>query len=160
MLDHRLPLHRLNDYGWFKPSRWFYLCCLWLSRTWLLLVFASASRSSGSDLLALFYPNQTLFYLGLISGLPAILILWLQSMRHRYRWLWPQWRWGYGVMLLSVCIDISIQCYQLISLPIGLSMTPAILLLGNVWCGWYLYKSPSSRLIFTHQGDWQSSPKK
>ncbi|QIZ77204.1 DUF2919 domain-containing protein [Ferrimonas lipolytica] len=148
----QLPLHRLNDHGWFRPSPWLYLCMILLARTWILFIGAVASREAGADLLALFYPNKFSFYLGLALGSPALLLLWLQGLRHRFHWIGKVWRYGYGLLTSIVIIDICVQGYHIIKLHGAFSLGPAIILLLSIWALWYLLKSNSSRLVFSHQG--------
>ncbi|WP_051202140.1 DUF2919 family protein [Ferrimonas senticii] len=148
-----LPLHRLNDFGWFRPSPWLYLCLLLLCRTWLLFIGAISSGESGSDLLALFYPNRSAFYLGLAIGIPALLLLWLQGLRHRLAWIGPIWRQGYWLLVTSLLLDLVLQLYQFWQHHGQFVLGPALVLLLSLWSLWYLLKSRSCRLLFSHQGE-------
>ena len=65
----------------------FLFWCLLLlqARTWVLFLMAGASRDQGDALLNLFYPDHSLFWIGLLPGVPAVL---LSGRRHVYPSLW------------------------------------------------------------------------
>ena len=70
----------------------FLFWCLLLlqARTWVLFLMAGASRDQGDALLNLFYPDHSLFWIGLLPGVPAVLAFLLSGRRHVY----PRvWRW-------------------------------------------------------------------
>ncbi|WP_298439358.1 DUF2919 domain-containing protein [uncultured Ferrimonas sp.] len=147
-----IPLHRMTDQGWFRPSPWLYLCLIFLGRTWLLFVGAAASREAGADLLALFYPNKLSFYCGLAIGTPALCLLWLQGLRHRFAWVGKIWRWGFSAIIVTLLLDLALQLQQLFLHNGRFVAGPAAVLLLSLWALWYLLKSRSSRLVFAHKG--------
>ncbi|HDT6543260.1 TPA: DUF2919 domain-containing protein [Kluyvera ascorbata] len=68
----------------------FLFWCLLLlqARTWVLFLMAGASRDQGDALLNLFYPDHSLFWIGLLPGVPAVLTFLLSGRRHVYPRLW------------------------------------------------------------------------
>lgn len=68
----------------------FLFWCLLLlqARTWGLFLMAGASRDQGDALLNLFYPDHSLFWIGLLPGVPAVLAFLLSGRRHVYPRLW------------------------------------------------------------------------
>lgn len=73
------------------------------ARTWILFVMAGASREQGSQLLALFYPDNHAFWLGLGFGIPAAIGLLLTGYRQRLPRVWQAWRW---VLIVSLAIAL------------------------------------------------------
>ena len=54
---------------------------------------AGASRQQGDALLNLFYPDHNNFWLGLLPGIPAVLVFIISGHRQRFPRLWPLMRW-------------------------------------------------------------------
>ncbi|MEN5017594.1 DUF2919 domain-containing protein [Erwinia sp. Eh17-17] len=88
----------------------FWAILLLLGRTWVLFIAAGASRQQGDSLLALFYPDNHAFWLGLASGLPAVPGLLLTGYRQRLPRLWQAWRW---VLVLSLMLTLGMQSASL-----------------------------------------------
>ncbi|GAA0511885.1 DUF2919 domain-containing protein [Tatumella terrea] len=72
----------------------FWLVLILQARTWIVLVFAGASRQQGNALLTLFYPDQQGFYPGLAFGLVAAVAFLLSGRRQQFPRLWAAWRWA------------------------------------------------------------------
>lgn len=92
-----------NDYdshGQLKLPGLFWLVLLLQARTWVLFVAAGASREQGAALLALFYPDSEMFWLGLLPGIPAVIAFLLSGRRARWPRLWCSWRW---VLIAAQC---------------------------------------------------------
>lgn len=112
----------------------FWLILLLLARTWLLLVMAGASRQQGSDLLALFYPDRQAFWIGLVSGAPALFDMLLTGYRAR----WPRiWQYGHSVLVLSLLVNLLLQGVQFAQSDLLRSPLPLLLagfdLLALLW---------------------------
>lgn len=73
-----------DNLGRLKLPVLFWGVLLLQARTWVLFVMAGASNQQGNALLALFYPDHTAFWTGLLTGGPAmvaffsalVVILW------------------------------------------------------------------------------------
>lgn len=124
----------------------FLFWCLLLlqARTWVLFLMAGASRDQGDVLLNLFYPDHSLFWIGLLPGVPAVFAFLLSGRRHVY----PRvWRW---LRLMLVVAQVILLCWQpwlwLSGEPlsgIGLS-----LFLLDIFALWWLLTSSRLRACF------------
>ena len=103
MVTLKYPPEEYDAKGQLRLPFLFWLILLLQARTWLLLVMAGASRQQGNDLLALFYPDQQSFWLGLALGIPSAMGLVLTGYRQRWPRLWQSWRW---VLSLSLLINL------------------------------------------------------
>jgi len=100
--------------GDLKPPTYFYYGLLFLARTWALLIISLASRETGNKLLAMFYPDKLHFYLGLASGLIAIILFLLSGRDHdKHPLICKIWQTGYPFLLLSIFFDLGLQLYYL-----------------------------------------------
>ncbi|CCP03925.1 Inner membrane protein yfeZ [Erwinia amylovora Ea644] len=88
----------------------FWAILLLQARTWLLFLMAAASGQQGSQLLEVFYPDNSSFWLGLCLGVPAALGLLLTGYRQRLPRLWQAWRW---VLVITLVLALLLQFYQL-----------------------------------------------
>ena len=79
----------------------FWCVLLLQARTWVLFLMAGASRQQGDALLNLFYPDHSLFWIGLLPGVPAVLAFLLSGRRHLYPRLW---KWLRPVLILAQLI--------------------------------------------------------
>ena len=95
---------------------------------------AGASRQQGNDLLALFYPDQQAFWIGLALGLPALAGMLLTGYRTRWPRLWQHWR---SVLALSLLVNLLWQGVQFIQGDLLSSPLPLLLtlfdLLALIW---------------------------
>ncbi len=83
----------------------FWIILLLQARSWLLLIMAGASRDQGNTLLELFYPETSVFWIGMALGVPAAAGLLLTGYRQRLPRLWRAWR---GVL----CADLLAMLLQ------------------------------------------------
>ena len=129
----------------------FLFWCLLLlqARTWVLFLMAGASRDQGDVLLNLFYPDHSLFWIGLLPGVPAVLAFLLSGRRHVYPrvWLW--------LRPMLVVAQVILLCWQpwlwLSGEPlsgIGLS-----LFLLDVFALWWLLTNSRLRACFNEVAD-------
>lgn len=86
----------------------FLFWCLLLlqARTWVLFLMAGASRDQGDALLNLFYPDNSLFWIGLLPGVPAVFAFLLSGRRQVYPRIWRLLR---PVLILSQLVLLGWQ---------------------------------------------------
>ncbi|WP_393948166.1 DUF2919 domain-containing protein [Kluyvera intermedia] len=86
----------------------FLFWCLLLlqARTWVLFLMAGASRDQGDALLNLFYPDHSLFWIGLLPGAPAVFAFLLSGRRQIYPRIWRLLR---PVLILSQLVLLGWQ---------------------------------------------------
>lgn len=129
----------------------FLFWCLLLlqARTWVLFLMAGASRDQGDVLLNLFYPDHSLFWIGLLPGVPAVLAFLLSGRRHVY----PRvWRWLRPMLVVAQVILLCWQPWLWLSgeplSGIGLS-----LFLLDVFALWWLLTNSRLRVCFNEVAD-------
>ena len=143
------PLQHYTESGNLKPPIYFYLAILFLTRTWGLLAISIISRETGHKLLAIFYPDKIHFYLGLISGLLAVLLFLLSGRDHdKYRVISKLWQCGYPVLLLSLLGDFSLQIYYLTQLHYQYSFSASLQLVMIIWFILYSLQSKHLKACF------------
>ena len=111
----KTPLHRFSpdDYdhhGVLRLPLWFWGILILQARTWILFVMAGASRTQGTELLQLFYPDTQRFWYGMLLGLPAALAFLICGRRQHWSRLWRCWRW---VLALSLAAALLGSLYSL-----------------------------------------------
>lgn len=129
----------------------FLFWCLLLlqARTWVLFLMAGASRDQGDVLLNLFYPDHSLFWIGLLPGVPAVLAFLLSGRRHAY----PRvWRWLRPMLVVAQVILLCWQPWLWLSgeplSGIGLS-----LFLLDIFALWWLLTNSRLRACFSEVAD-------
>ncbi|USD39281.1 MULTISPECIES: DUF2919 domain-containing protein [Ferrimonas] len=136
------PIYAFNQHGDLKPPLWLFVLMAFLGRTWLLMAIAAASRSTGSDILALFYPSTHYFYLGLLSGLPVVLLTILGRFKGGDRqWIKRVWQQGKWILMANWLLDLVLQASALHHQRGDVALYQALPLLASFWFGWYLIKS-------------------
>lgn len=135
-------LEAYDKHGFLKPPIWLWLGWFFLARAWVVFVMAGASRNQGSDLLTMFYPDHDRFYLGLLLGLPIILLMWLFGIRKKNNQIAEHvWRYGRLFTILVVLIDLVMVVEQIIVSRGQFHWVNAIVLLLLSWLLLFLYKS-------------------
>ncbi|WP_417345912.1 DUF2919 domain-containing protein [Ferrimonas sp.] len=136
------PIHAYDQHGSLKAPVWLYLLLAFFARTWLLLAIAAASRTTGSDILALFYPDTHHFYLGLASGLPVVVLMVCGRFKSDERpALATLWRYGRWLLLANWLVDLALQLSGVLHLRGEIGLYQSLPLLASFWFGWYLLKS-------------------
>lgn len=146
----RYALERYDQHGFLKAPKLIWLGWLFLAKAWIVFVVAGASRDNGTTILTIVYPDHSMFYLGLIMGLPSIILMWLISLRAPERsWLNRIVSMGKPLTLLMVILQF-IQTLYHIYLEHGVfNWANASTLLVLLWFGLYLLKSKSVRDCFS-----------
>jgi len=120
--------------GDLKPPSYFNYALLFLARTWALLVISLASQDTGNKLLPLFYPDKNHFYLGLMSGLIAIILFFLSGKDHdKHPFICKIWQQGYPFLIMSICFDLGLQVYYLSLDRFQYSLEASIQLVVILW---------------------------
>ena len=115
---------------------------MFLARTWCLLIVSVVLRDSGNQLLALFYPQKLHFYLGLGSGLIALILFFLAGREHdKHVFLSKLWQFGYPVLLINIFIDLSLQIFYLQIIHFQYSFTASVQLVAGIWALLYCLRS-------------------
>lgn len=142
-------MHHYNDAGDLKPPPLFYLCLLFLSRTWGLLLLSVASPETGNKMLSFFYPDNNHFYLGLASGFIALVLFFLSGRKFENSPLVSiLWKNGLYFILLSIIFDLTLQLYYLSEKQFSYSLSASIQLVFILWSLLYALRSRHLKMSF------------
>ena len=143
------PLQFYTQSGDLKPPTCFYYGLLFLARTWALLIISLASRETGNKLLAIFYPDKTHFYLGLASGLIAIVLFLLAGRDHdKHPFICKIWQRSYLFLIFSICFDLGLQLYYLYIDRFQYSIEASIQLVFVIWLLLFALRSKHLKASF------------
>lgn len=143
--------HYTNEGDLKSPSILLYIQ-LFLARTWLLLVISVVSHKSGTQLLDLFYPDRTHFYLGLIIGSLPILIFFIAGRRFKQKtWALKCWPWCFVVLVFALLCDLLMQLYYLNLVHFQYSIAASIQIVIVLWSFIFVLKSKQLRDSFQIQ---------
>jgi len=132
-----------DSQGYLNAPGLFWLVLIFQARTWVLLIIAGASRDQGDALLRWFYPDNDVFWLGLLPGIPAALAFILSGRRARLPRLWPLLR---PLLIMTQCLLFIWQCYALTDE--GLTAMTALLLVADLLALSWLIRSQRLRDYF------------
>ncbi len=136
--------------GFLKPSLWLWLSWLFLAKAWIVFIVASASRTMSTKLLSLIYPVPDSLYLGLLVGLPVVILAWAISLRTLERvWLNKILSFGRSYTIAVVSVQFVITLYHLSLTLWQFNWSDALTLLGLVWLLIYLSHSQRVKDTFT-----------
>lgn len=146
----RYALERYDQHGFLKAPKLIWLGWLFLAKAWIVFVVAGASRDNGTKILTIVYPDHSMLYLGLIMGLPSIILMWLISLRAPERsWLNRIVSMGKPLTLLMVILQFMQTLYHIYLEHGVFNWANASTLLVLLWFGLYLLKSKSVRDCFS-----------
>ncbi|MBF4335513.1 DUF2919 domain-containing protein [Vibrio anguillarum] len=146
----RYALERYDQNGFLKAPKLIWLGWLFLAKAWVVFVVAGASRDNGTTILTIVYPDHSMLYLGLIIGLPSIILMWLISLRAPERsWLNRIVSMGKPLTLLMVILQFMQTLYHIYLEHGVFNWANASTLLVLLWFGLYLLKSKSVRDCFS-----------
>jgi len=110
---------------------------------------AGASRERGPEILGMIYPDHSMLYLGLVMGVPGILMMWMVGLRHPDRkWALIFTRWGREITLLTTIAQFSQTVYHVYLQHGSFSWVTALTLLILLWLSLYVYNSRSVKDCF------------
>ncbi len=81
----RYAFDQYDAHGFLKAPILVWMGWMFLARSWVVFAMAGVSRESGSKLLAIVYPDSGTLYLGLLMGIPSLLLIWLMGLRQPER---------------------------------------------------------------------------
>ncbi|MFH0256318.1 DUF2919 domain-containing protein [Vibrio rumoiensis] len=145
--------YSVDDYdknGFLKPPMWLWLSWLFLAKAWIVFIIASASRTMSAKLLSIIYPVTDSLYLGLMVGLPIVILAWTISLRRPERqWLNKILAFGRSYTAAIVLAQFVITLYHLSQTQWLFNWSDALTLLGLVWLLMYLFQSQRVKDTFS-----------
>lgn len=144
--------YTIEDYdtnGFLKPTLWLWLGWILLAKAWIVFIVASASRDLSVKLLTLIYPINNSLYVGLLVGLPVVMIAWSMGLRKPERkWLSTLLSKGWQLTVLSVMVQFGLTLYHLSLTYWAFNWSDALTLLGLMWFLLFLLQSSRTKDTF------------
>lgn len=144
--------YAIEDYdinGFLKPTLWLWLGWILLAKAWIVFIVASASRDLSIKLLTLIYPINNSLYVGLLVGLPVVVIAWCMGLRKPERkWLSIFLSKGWQLTALSVMVQFGLTLYHLSLTYWIFNWSDALTLLGLMWFFLFLLQSSRAKDTF------------
>lgn len=149
-----IPLRHFDNNGRVKPNWAFWASVLFLLRSYAVLLAALSFRQDSSALLSLFYPQQTVLYQSLLSGIPVIIAVGCISFREAIANKLLRWPFQFILPLLGLGLVGDFTHYILLAMEMHwrFSWAAAIALTGNIIVALYLFRSLLLRAFVV---DWQ-----
>ncbi|OZS44827.1 DUF2919 domain-containing protein [Photobacterium sanguinicancri] len=145
----RYSFSAYDEHGLLKPSPMLWLTLAFSAKAWIIFVMAGASRQQGSQLLTLFYPLKESLYVGLLLGLPSLLLAWLSGQRHKHNKISNYiWRHGKQLLLVAYLSDCLLQTYHLFMTQGVFSWPNGVMILITAWLTMYLLRSSRVKNTF------------
>lgn len=149
------PLVKWQDFdfdGKVKIPWGFYFILIYLLRGYITWIFSLTYREDTSLLLSLVYTESGFFYLALLTGLPALLVQLLFSLKKQKNkpWYMALWLRSPWLLAAALAVDIVLQIKQVVlngGIAHGLQM---LLLFVGVYLLWYWLKSKRIKRFFSN----------
>ncbi|MDB1124571.1 DUF2919 domain-containing protein [Vibrio algarum] len=145
----RYLIEEYNNDGFLKAPKLLLAGWLFLAKAWIIFIVAGASRDMGAKLLEIIYPVHSSLYLGLIAGFPALLLIWLLSLRkHDRKRICMVVSYGKLATLITISVQILLVLYQIYLENSQFSWPNAVTLLSLIWLMLYILRSRRVRDCF------------
>ncbi|NVD06119.1 DUF2919 domain-containing protein [Vibrio sp. JPW-9-11-11] len=145
----RYAIEQYDKHGYLKAPKLLWLGWFLLAKAWVVFVVAGASRESGSKILAIIYPDQTMLYLGLVMGIPSLVLMWLFGLRNPERRIITRLvEWGRSITLLTACAQLVQAAYHVYLAHGAFSWANGVVMLLLLWFILYVINSRSVRDSF------------
>ena len=144
-----LNLNYYDEAGRVKPSSALLWVVVFLCRSLLILIMAVAIRQDGNMILRLFYPEEKYLYIGLAVSLPAFIGYLLIAFREKLAGKQQYWLFHLIKYLLFIACfsDFVYQCYLANLHYWQFSWTIAVILLADIWVGFFVLRDRHLRLF-------------
>ena len=138
----RYSIDHYDSQGYLKAPLLLWLGWLFLARSWVVFAGAGASRESGTKILQVVYPETHTLYIGLIIGIPSVLLMWVMGLRKPgRRWIDRLTTYGRGVTLFLVVGQL-LQTFYHVYLERGaFNWANGLTLVILLWFGIYVFNS-------------------
>ena len=138
-----------DKHGYLKAPVWLWLGWLFLAKAWIVFVIAGVSRESGTKLLEIIYPDHSTLYIGLVAGIPALLMSWLIGLRtpERAR-ICRVIEYGKPISVVMILGHLGLVGYQIYLMSGTFSWSNAATLVGLLWFLLFVLKSRRVRDCF------------
>ena len=100
---HLMP-NDFDKYDCVKLSKWYFVCLAFMLRGYLIWVFSVSNFRDTASIISIIYPQPQIFYIHLITGIPAIMLLILLTMRRPNATGWVKQIWPHSRMILQLCL--------------------------------------------------------
>ncbi|NQY65046.1 MAG: DUF2919 domain-containing protein [Alteromonadaceae bacterium] len=141
MTRHSYAEYSIEDFDKFdclKLSKGFYLLLLFVLRGYIVWIMSLTNRKDSTAIMEFFFPDPSLFYLSLSSGVLGLFVVLIMSLRRpdAANWVKVCWRYCRAILMLTLVSIVGCFYWDLLSMNWILSQT-LIVSLFVIFC----YKS-------------------
>lgn len=145
----RYSIDHYDTQGYLKAPLLLWFGWFFLARAWVVFAGAGASRESGAKILQIVYPDNHTLYLGLMVGVPSVLLMWIMGLRKPGRgWIDRITTYGRGITLVLVFGQLAQTLYHVYLEHGEFNWANALTLLILLWFGIYVLNSQWVRDCF------------
>jgi hypothetical protein len=112
-----------DNYDCLKLSKRFYLVLLFVLRGYIVWLMSVTNMRDRISIISWIYPETSLFYLSLLSGLVGLFVVLIISLRRpeAASWIQVSWRHSRKLLIVALLFDLLTHCigfffWQLISI--------------------------------------------
>jgi hypothetical protein len=132
-----------DKHHYLKAPIGFYFLLLMLLRPYIIWVVSVANRSDATVLIQSLYPDKNDFFVGLISGIGALIVTVCFSQRRdkTFNWLPSFWQYSKPLLWLSLLVDLLLTMWVIKHSHYSFKIQYAAIFCGLFFSALYLFKS-------------------
>lgn len=138
--------------GKIKVPLGFNLVLFYLLRGYLFWVVSLTLSENRSLILSVIYPEQRLFLLTLLVGIPAVICFFLFSLKSQTGKIWYKtvWQCMHGLLTVALVADLSLQTWTLVFHSVDIYPMQVIQFILGSYLTWYWLQSKRVKRFFKH----------
>ncbi|GAA6183155.1 MULTISPECIES: DUF2919 domain-containing protein [Alteromonadaceae] len=150
-----LPLSQYDEAGRIRPPRFFWWCCLFLAKSYVIFILSLSNFRDADGLLEIFYPQKNELFIGFGIGGGALLAIIIVA----YREKWWDTKWQFIRRLIKPCLILTVTLDLLHQIQISLSQhwqfswAVATLFLFDLVVLYWIFKSRHLRYMIADWAD-------
>lgn len=119
----KYSIEDFDKFDCLKVSKGIFFTLLFALRGYVVWIMSVTNMKDRIGIMQWIYPDPKLFYLSLLSGLAAIYVVFVMSLRRPEASAWVQWSWRnlrlflFGAVVFDLCVSfVAYYFWQMLSL--------------------------------------------
>lgn len=139
-----------DKHHFLKAPVGFYFVLLMLLRPYIIWVMSVANRKDGTSFITMLYPDKNDFLVGLLTGIGALIVLLLFSMRRdkSFDWLPGVWKNSRWLLWVSLVADVALSLWIISNSNFTFKPEQAGGIFALLLCALYLFKNERLKDFF------------